>query len=90
MEARGRIGATAASLPQPQQGKDLSQVCDLHHSSRQQRILNPLSEARDGTLNLMVPSRISCCCATSGTPEMDIFKCQLEKYKRICNVQKFL
>ena len=28
---------------------DLSLVWDLHHSSRQGRVLNPLSEARDGT-----------------------------------------
>ena len=28
---------------------DLSHVCDLHHSSRQHRILNPLSKARDQT-----------------------------------------
>uniref|UniRef100_A0A8D1MFT3 dynamin GTPase n=1 Tax=Sus scrofa TaxID=9823 RepID=A0A8D1MFT3_PIG len=33
-------------------------VCDLHHSSRQRQILNPLSKARDQTRNLMVPSRI--------------------------------
>ena len=26
---------------------DLSLVCDLHHSSQQHWILNPLSEARD-------------------------------------------
>ena len=26
---------------------DLSRVCDLHHCSRQRRILNPLNEARD-------------------------------------------
>ena len=26
---------------------DLSHVCDLHHSSQQCQILNPLSEARD-------------------------------------------
>ena len=26
---------------------DLSRFCDLHHSSRQRWILNPLSEARD-------------------------------------------
>ena len=29
--------------------EDLSHVCDLHHSSRQCRILNPRSEARDQT-----------------------------------------
>ena len=28
---------------------DTSRVCDLHHSSQQCWILNPLSEARDGT-----------------------------------------
>ena len=32
---------------------DLNRVCDLHHSSRQCRILNPLSEARDGAPILM-------------------------------------
>ena len=37
---------------------DLSRVCDLHHSSRQRQILNPLSKARDQTRNLMVPSQI--------------------------------
>ena len=47
---------------------DLSLVCDLHHSSRQCWILNPLSEARDGTHNLMVPSQIRFHCATKGTP----------------------
>ena len=37
---------------------DPSCVCDLHHSSWQRWILNPLSEARDRTRNLMVPGRI--------------------------------
>ena len=32
---------------------DLSCVCDLHHSSWQCRILNPLSKARDGTYVLI-------------------------------------
>ena len=44
--------ATATATP------DLSRVYDLHHSSQQQQILNSLSEAWDGTRNLMVPSRI--------------------------------
>ena len=48
--------------------RDPSQVCDLHHSSRQRQILNPRSEARDGTRILMVPSWIRFCCATTGTP----------------------
>ena len=34
--------------------QDLSRVCDLHHSSRQYWILNPLSKARDRTHNVMV------------------------------------
>jgi len=54
--------ATATAMP------DLSCVCKLHHSSWQSRILNPLSEARDRTCNLMVPSRICFCCAIMGTP----------------------
>ena len=37
---------------------DLGRICDLHHSSQQRQILNALSKARDGTRNLMVPSRI--------------------------------
>ena len=46
----------------------LSCVCDLHHSSRQQPIPNPLSEARDRTRNLMVPSWICFHCSITGTP----------------------
>ena len=34
---------------------DPSQVCNLYHSSWQCQVLNPLSEARDQTQNLMVP-----------------------------------
>ena len=32
---------------------DLSCVCDIHHSSRQHRIFNALSEARDPTCIFM-------------------------------------
>ena len=47
-QARGQIQRpTATATP------DLSHICDLHHSSRQRRMLNPLSEARDRTCNLM-------------------------------------
>ena len=45
--------------------QDLSHICDLHHSSEQCQILNPQSEAR--SCNLVVTSRISFCCATTGT-----------------------
>ena len=47
---------------------DPSLVCNLHHSSWQCRILKPLSEARDQTRNLVVPSQIRFRCATMGTP----------------------
>ena len=53
-QVRGQIGPTAAGL---------------HHSSWQHQILNPLSKARDGTQNLMVPSWICFCCAMIGTPK---------------------
>ena len=47
---------------------DLSHVCNLHCSSWHHWILNPLSEARDGTLNLMVPSWIHFRYSARGTP----------------------
>ena len=37
---------------------DLNHVCDLHHSSWQHQILNPLSEARDQTPILMDTSHV--------------------------------
>lgn len=49
--------------------KDPSHVCNLHHSSWQYKILNPLSDARDWNLKLMVPSQICFHCATMGTPK---------------------
>ena len=45
-------------------------ICDLHHTSQQGRILNPLKEARDRTRNLIVPSQICFCCAMTGTPRL--------------------
>ena len=48
--------------------QDPSHVWNLHHSSWQRQIPDPLSEARDRTHNLMVPSRIHFRCATPGTP----------------------
>ena len=56
--------ATATATP------DLSRVCYLYHSSRQRWILNPLSEARDQTRNIMVPSWIRFLCATTGMPQL--------------------
>ena len=45
-QARGPIGAAAASQARATAKWDLSRVCDLHHSSWQRWILNPLSKAR--------------------------------------------
>ena len=53
-QARGLIRAVAISL---------------RHSSRQHRSFNPLSEARNRTRNLTVPSRIHFCCTTTGTQD---------------------
>ena len=50
---------------------DLNRIWDLHHSSQQRWILNPLSRAQDQTCNL-VPSRIHLHCATTGTPFLKI------------------
>ena len=67
-QARGWIGALAASLHHSHCNAGSTPRLCLHHSSLQCRILNPLSEVRDRTRNLMVPSRIHFHCATTGTP----------------------
>ena len=41
VELQLKLLATATAMPDP------SQVCDLHRSLQQHRIINPLSEARD-------------------------------------------
>ena len=38
-----------------------SHVCNLHHSSQQCQILNPLNRARDGTHVLMGASQLRYC-----------------------------
>ena len=47
---------------------DLSPIFDLHHSSWQCQLYNPLSKARDQTHILMDTSQVCFCCATTGTP----------------------
>ena len=71
-QARGQIGAIAAGLCHSHSNVRSKPVCDLHHSSQQHWILNPLSEAQDGTRNLTVPSWIHFCCVTTGTPPQNI------------------
>ena len=48
-QARGRTGAVAAAYTAATAMWYQSHVCDLHHSSWQWGIFNPLSEARDRT-----------------------------------------
>ena len=66
--ARGLIGAIAAGLRHSHSNARSEPHLNLHHSSRQCRILNPLGEARDWTCYLTVPSWIRFCCSTMGTP----------------------
>ena len=86
-QARGLIEAVAASLHQSHSKTRSELRLRLYHSSQQCQILNPLSEARDWTCILMVPSQIhfhctngnSCCCIfklrwTSYSIEMHHFK----------------
>ena len=73
-QARGPIGTVAAGLARATATRDRNRVFDLHHSSWQCRILNPMSKAGDWTHNHMVPSQICFCCATTGTPVLP-FKC---------------
>ena len=62
-----------------------SSICKLHHSSWQRRILNPLSEARDGTRILIDSSRIRFHCVTMGNsflPTFLTFKSALRKQRQ--------
>ena len=67
-QARGGMGPVAGAYTTATATPDQSRACSLHHSSWQCRMLNPLSEARDQTHNLMFSSRIGFCCSTMGTP----------------------
>ena len=52
---------------------DPSHVCDVHHSSLQHWILNPLRKAMDRTHILIFPSQIHLHCTTMGTPAIIIY-----------------
>ena len=52
--------------------QDLSLICDLHHSSQQRQILNPMSEARDRTHFLTEASQICFCWAMMGTAQIEV------------------
>ena len=63
---------------------DPSRVFDLHHSSWQRQILNPLSAARDRTWNLVVPSGIRFPCTTMETPAKVILKYLFASSQGLC------
>ena len=65
-----RLGVESDSCwPQLQPQQDLSCICNLHHSSWQCWILNPLSVARDQTCILVHASQFRFRWATTGTPD---------------------
>ena len=56
-----------------------SLICDLHHSSWQHWILNPLSKARDRTCVLMDASQIHFNCVTTGTPDYMLLTLEIDR-----------
>ena len=71
-QARGPIRVLLPAYTTAKATPDLSHICNLHHSSQQCWILNPLSEARNRTCNFMVPSRISFHCTKIGIPVISL------------------
>ena len=65
-QARGQNGAVAATYTTATATKDLSHICDLHHSSWQHQIPDLLSKARDQIRLLMDTSWLRFCHATTG------------------------
>ena len=53
--------------------RDLSWVCDLHHSSWQPQILNPLNEAGNQTRILMDTVQVHFRCATTAPPPPELY-----------------
>ena len=72
-QAGGRIVATATGLHHSHTTQDPRFVCDLHCSSQQCLIPNPLSEARDQICILMNTSQIHFHCVKTGTPRILLF-----------------
>jgi len=68
-QARGWIRAAAEAYARATATPGPSCVCDLHHSSQQYQILNPLSQARDWTHVLLDTSWVCYCWTTTETPD---------------------
>ena len=62
VESELQLPAYTTATPDP------SHVFNLCHSSQHHWLLNPQSEAKDQTHNLIVPSWVRFCCAIMGTP----------------------
>jgi len=60
---------------------DLSRMRNLHHSSRQCQLLNPLSKGRDQIQVLMDTSQVHYCRGTMGTPPASILDEMGEKQR---------
>ena len=74
-QARGRIRATAAGLHHSHSNAGSKLRLRLPPQFTQQHhILNPVSEARGPTYNLMVPSQIHFHCARTGNPDLEVLK----------------
>ena len=68
---------------------DLSHICNLHYSSWQCQILNPLSRARDQTLILMGTSWLCFCWVTAGTPRQGFLKSVLGESVSRCVISSW-
>ena len=69
--------------------QELSHICNLHDNSRQCRILNPLSKARDRTWVLVDTSWVRYFSATTGTPMFSfIGNCQIV-FQSSCTILLF-
>ena len=71
-QARGPIRAIVANLHHSHSNIRSEPHLRPTHSSRQRRILDPLSEAKDRTRNRRVPSRIGFHCTTTGSSYFNV------------------
>ena len=73
VESELELLAYAAGRSEPKSAMpDLSCIYNLHHSSWQGQILNPLNKSRDRTYILLDTIQVHNHCATTGTPYNNI------------------
>ena len=73
-QARGPMGAVAASLRTPQPQQHQIRAKPATYTTAHSRILNPLSESKDQTCSLMDTGQVRFCCATMGMSLLPSFK----------------